>query len=38
MVMAAVPHVGPRRSHDADEVKASVFEETLVLGGKNRVY
>ena len=38
VVLAAVPHVGPRRSHDADEVKASMFEETLVLGGKNRVY
>src|SRR5713101_6760808 len=38
VVLAAMPHVGPRRPHDADEVKATVFEETLVLGGKNRVH
>ena len=38
IVLAAVPHVGPRRPHDADEVKASVLEEALVLGRKNRVH
>src|SRR5437879_12051534 len=37
-MLAGVPQVGPRRSRDADEVKASVLEETLVLGGKNRVH
>src|SRR6266700_3353063 len=38
VMLAGVPHVGPRRSHDADEVKTSMFEEPLVLGGKDRVY
>src|SRR6266446_5158976 len=38
VVLAAMPHVGPRRPHDADEVTATMFEETLVLGGKNRVH
>ena len=33
VVLAAVAHVGPRRSHDADEVKAAVLEEPLVLSG-----
>ncbi len=38
VVRTGMPYVGPRRSHDADEIKAAMLEETLVLSGKNGVH
>src|SRR5207244_12946307 len=36
--LAAVPEVRPRGAPNADKIKASVLEESLVLGGKNGVH